>query len=147
MGVMVFISSTVVAYLNLFNSLVGFISTYLFPNAALKQWFTLRMPKDAAFADYMMTFCGQRDAAWAILTVIELFFSDGISRNYLLASFLYGSFVACDIFFRVQHKCDAHGVAKGPVVFFCTSVGWLSRCGELHQSLNRLASRFRCIAS
>merc|ERR1712146_602390 len=74
MGVMVFISSTVVAYLNLFNSLIGFITTYLFPKAALKQWFTLRMPKDPAFAEYMMTFCGQRDAAWAILTVIELFF-------------------------------------------------------------------------
>merc|ERR1712146_224042 len=130
MGVMVFISSTVVAYLNLFNSLIGFITTYLFPKAALKQWFTLRMPKDPAFAEYMMTFCGQRDAAWAILTVIELFFSDGISRNYLLASFLYGSFVACDIFFRVQHKCEAHGVAKGPVVFFALPLAGLVAVGS-----------------
>merc|ERR1711988_1894801 len=88
-----YVTPLMVAKLNIFFGLVNFLQTYVSPETAIKQFFTVREPKGEArkMALYLMTFTGQHDVPWIAMS-IAVWYSGNVSKEYLLASAVNAGF-------------------------------------------------------
>lgn len=66
-------------------------------------------------ARYLTTFAGQHDVPWAVMSLLAVK-SGAVSKDYMLASAIYGGFLTVDIVARVMPQCEEVGIDKKKVM-------------------------------
>ena len=105
-------SALTIAKLNIGFGLINLIPSYCMPKVAVSQWFSKEgYPKDQELAEYLISFVGQHDVPWVVMSILAVS-TGNVSKEYVLASAIYGAFLTLDIPLRVLRKCEKVGIGK-----------------------------------